>query len=426
VNKLVQYSFLMWAVASTLIVYAENTPIVADKSAISLDFQDMDVRKALQLLSKFTQLNLIIEESVQGKISLHISKVTPQEALQAILQLQELVQQQVGNTLIIRSKKPQGKSTITKQNPLLDTKQIIVKHRSAKEVGALFLGTQAHKTRGSELSVDARSNSLWIRDTPNRIQELEKLVSAFDRAMYQVRIEARIVSVNRNFDRALGIRLGLNKPSPAQPGITEINDNTGNNNASEPSSFFPLNLDLPSLHNALNTAAPLIWKGFTRLLDLELAAMENEGQVRIISSPHLMTTDRAPALIEAGSEIPYQEKSRYGTNIAFKKAVLSLQVTPEVTPAGKILLKLEVHHDKPGTPGIERTPSIDTQKLKTQVLLESGETVVLGGIYETVRQQSTYRVPVLGKMPILGRLFSQKGKMDTTRELLVFVTPHRL
>jgi type IV pilus assembly protein PilQ len=137
-----------------------------------------------------------------------------------------------------------------------------------------------------------------------------------------------------------------------------------------------------------------------------------------------MTTDRTPALIEAGSEIPYQEKSRYGTNVSFKKAVLSLQVTPEITPSGHILLKLEVHHDKPGTPGIEKTPVIDTQKLKTQVLIKSGETVALGGIYETIRQKSVYRVPGLGSIPILGWFFSQRGQINATRELLVFVTPH--
>jgi type IV pilus assembly protein PilQ len=408
-------------ITPTLAIHEPNLDHVPP---ISLDFQEIEVRKALQTLAQFTQQNLIIDGSIEGKISLHLSQVRPEEALEAILRLQGLVQEKTGTTYIIR---PKNTISQTISAPELVTKHISLQHRDAKEVAALLLENPTYKNANTEIKLDPSNNSLWIRDTPRRIQELEKWIRSFDKIFQQVLIEARIVSMNRNFERTLGTRFGLKPcsnptstmepeaiPPPQEPETT-----------TQYTSLPPLTVDLPLNRYALGISTPFVWKGINRLLDLELSAMENEGNGHVISSPHLITTDRTPAFIEAGSEIPYQEKGRHGnTNIAFKKAVLSLKVTPTATPSGHILLKLELHHDKPGAPDLQNIPAIDTQTLNTQVLLKPGETIMLGGIYETVTQQSIYRIPILGQIPVLGWLFKQRVQNETKRELLIFVTPN--
>ena len=368
---------------------------------ISLDFQEVDVRKALHTLAQFTQQNIVIVSSIQGKISLHISEMPAEEALQAILQLQNLVQKKTGQVHIIHPNRSSLENLAPTQ-PTLHTKQIIIQHRDVKDIATRLETNYRH----TEFTVDPNSNSLWIRDTPDRIQELENLIKASDQAIQQVLIEARIVSVNRSAENTLGIRFGLKPFINSQANISQDNAPLGlphNNTTRTNNSLLPnLNVDLPLNRHALNLNLPIIWKGLNQLLDLELSAMENAGIAHVISSPHL-TLDKTTALIEAGSEIPYQGRNRHGTaSVAFKKAVLSLKVTPD----------------------LKNTPTIDTQKLKTQVFIHSGETIMLGGIYETVRHKSLYQIPWLSHIPILGWLFKQQIKNNIHRELLIFVTPH--
>jgi type IV pilus assembly protein PilQ len=384
-------------------------------ATVSLEFESIDIRKALQILAKFIGVNIVLGESVQGKVSINLSQVAAEEAMQTILHMHGLTHKRIGNTWIIQ---PQNKSATSQgSSPQLETKRIILKYREAKDIAALFLGnsTTTIKPEYSELSVDTHSNSLWVQDTPERIQKLEQLVEAFDHPIKQILIEARIVSINRGFENVLGSRLGL---KPSSENLSEASNNLIN-------TYIPsLNIDLPG-DTPITFGIPLFWKGGQ--LDLELSAMESEGNGHIISSPHLITSDRQEAIIEAGSEIPYQEKGRYGNTLIFKKAVLSLKVVPEVTSLGNIVLKLHLNHNTPGT--IEITdggPPINTQELKTQVVIQPGETVVLGGIYETVQQKNSRGLPFLRKVPLLKTLFARNSQTDKTNELLIFITPRLL
>lgn len=422
--------------------------ITTPNDSISLDFQDIEVRKALQILAKFLKLNVLVEDSVQGKISLNLSNVSPKEAMDAILTMHALVKQQVGNTWIIKvSDKKSGFFNEFGQS--LSTKRIVLQHRKAQDIAVLFKENEAEhiNIQGSKLSVDNYSNSLWIKDTKDRIQMLEQMVSDFDRPVQQVLIEARIVSIDRSMENTLGARFGLKNSKQielATPVASQAENDTQTSNVAEnantasgeftertangPSfqlSIPDLSVRLPISYPSVTLGVPLVWSGINKLLDLELSALESEGTGRIISSPRVITLDRVPAVIESGSEIPYQEKSRAGTSVAFKKAVLSLQVTPELNISGKILLKLHVMHDKPnGAIKFEGAPAINTQSLKTEVLLASGETVVLGGIYENAQRNNVSRLPILGRLPIVGALFSYQSQEENTHELFIFVTPH--
>lgn len=437
--RLANLFFLSIIAFSTITGFATTELPNTTSTNVSLEFQDIEIRKALQILAKFMNLNVLIEEGVQGKMSLHLSEVSPEEAMQTILHMHGLTQHRVGKSWIIESKN-KSTATNTPNTFAFQSKRITLQHREAKEIAALFTGNNptTSQNRSSTLSIDTRSNSLWIKDSPERIQMLEKLIEAFDLPIQQILIEARIVSIDRNFEKSLGLKWGFkqNQPSPNNQQVeVSINEETTSNNrrrgnathqevttssSSVADVISLLNVDLPKITSSL----PLLWLGNNKLLDLELSAMENEGNARIISRPHLITADRTPASIETGSEIPYEERGRYGnTTIAYKRTVLGLKVTPELTPAGKILLRLHINHDKPQTKTSSGSTPIDTQELKTQVLLKPGETVILGGIYENIRQNSEEQVPWLGKIPIINLFFKHATQLDKTRELFIFVTP---
>lgn len=421
----------------------ENTQIHAiqapkETAEISLDFQDIAVRVVLQQLAKLLGLNMMIDEQIQGHLSLHLDKLPATQALAMILQMQGLEKQQLGHTWIIV---PQG-TLLARQKAAQDiqhqhhalealqSKRIRLRYREAKDIAELFLGKNPSKSdsRG-QLSVDTRSNSLWIQDTQRRIQDLAALVQAFDQPVQQVLIEARIVNIDRGFEQELGIRFGVNPVPQLNSHLDDTSQIATRTMPSDTPLSQRFNVDLPvrTSGNPVSLGLALLNLGKNHLLDLELSALESAGGGHIISSPHLMTTDRTPAIIEAGSEIPYQERSKNGgTSVAFKKAVLSLKVTPQILDQHHILLQLQVNHDKPSTLQIQETPAIDTRALQTQVIVASGETIVLGGIYERLAQKTVRRIPFVSKIPLIGAFFSHRIEQTKTKDLFIFVTPRIL
>jgi len=305
--------------------------------------------------------------------------------------------------------------------------------------------------RGS-IAVDDRTNTLLVQDTAERLQDMRRMVATLDVPIRQVLIESRIVVVADNFSRDLGIRLGvtaLNENSAGDGGQfisgtgtgTDTMVNSAIDNLGDPAngSIFPV--QVPQLGNRYNVNVPIadaagrfalavLENDF--LIDLELTALEAEGRGEIVSTPRVITANQKEARIEQGVEIPYQQSASSGaTTVQFKKAVLSLTVTPQITPDNNIILDLAVHKDNVGdiisTGGLGGTvPSIDTRAVETQVLVKDGQTVVLGGIYETERRQTVNKVPFLGDIPILGALFRSTQRVDNKAELLIFVTPRIL
>jgi len=284
--------------------------------------------------------------------------------------------------------------------------------------------------RGS-VTVDERTNSLLVRDTAEKLDEIRRLVTKLDIPVRQVLIESRIVIASDNFGRDLGVRFGVS-------GVGELNNNTFGYSSgtltgtdtmvgtSPPPVSLPglsdrLNVNLPVANPAGQIAFAVLGSDF--LVDLELSAMQAEGQGEIVSSPRVITANQSEAIIEQGTEIPYQQASSSGaTAVTFKKATLKLDVTPQITPDDRIVMDLEVNKDAVGQI-FNGVPSIDTRSVKTQVLVDNGETVVLGGIYEQSKSKSSTRVPFFGDLPYVGFLFKTTKNIDTKRELLVFVTP---
>lgn len=426
---------------------------------LSLNFQNIDVRSVLQVIADFTDFNIITSDSVQGNLTLRLKDVPWDQALDIILQAKGLDMRKNGNVIWIapgdelatREKlQLEAKAQIIDLEPLA-TESFQINYHKAKEIfDFLKSKDQTVLSKRGSVVVDERSNKLFVTDVGTRLQALRRLVQEIDFAPRQVMIEARIVEASKTFSRDLGVRMGLGSLGFASVGRlgkvgfgkgvfgeTTVDENgvatfepaTGSGDAinsigrllnpggdanSGPggvtSGFGNLNLTL--FNNK-----------FTRFLNLELHAQESDGRLRLVSSPRVLTANQVEALIEQGTEIPYQEASSSGaTSVSFKKAVLSLKVTPQITPDGRMRLTIEVNKDSRGqvTNGI---PSIDTKKVKSEVLIENGGTVVIGGIYEEVDSNDIQQVPLLGDIPVLGNLFKTRQKVADSRELLVFITP---
>lgn len=256
------------------------------------------------------------------------------------------------------------------------------------------------------INVDKRTNSIWIEDEKDRLNKIRDFLKSIDVPVKQVLIEARVVNVDENFTRELGLEFGTTKG-------TENKANDG------------LTMDLPSVSTDIgHFSFTLARLNSGTLLDMELSALESEGHGKVISRPKLITLDREPAYIDSGESIPYQERTSQGnTNIAFKKAVLALKVTPIIVSRNKILLHINVNQDKVSIFNVQGVPAIDTQEIKTQVLVNDKQTVVLGGIYEQNKDNIITKIPVLGSIPIVGLLFRHKTSETKRKELLIFITP---
>ena len=423
---------------------------------LTLNFQDIETRAVLQLLAETSGQNIVVSDSVQGNVTLRLQNVPWDQAMDIVLRTKGLDKRQEGNVIYVapaeelaaREKQQlESHKALTELSPVR-TEYLQVNYAKASDLAALIRSqgkTSLLSDRGS-VAIDDRTNTLLLQDTADRLADIRRLVQNLDIPVRQVLIEARIVIVNDDFSRELGMRFGASVISnnyggrnglayvgatgldsvPGESGPTIGAGQTNNGQVQTPSVNDRYMVNLPIANPAGRLALTLLDSNY--VVDLEITAAQNEGRGEVVSAPRVITSNGKEAVIEQGTEIPYQESSSSGaTTTQFKKAVLSLKVTPQITPDDRIILDLTVSKDNVGqlvqsaTGG--QVPSIDTRTITTQVLVNDGQTVVLGGILETEKRETVNKVPWLGDVPGLGILFRSKSKTDNKDELLIFVTP---
>ena len=415
---------------------------------LSLNFQDIEIRSVLQLLADFTDLNLVASDTVAGRITLRLKKVPWDQALEIIMKTKGLDKRLVGNVLMVapaaelqarEQLELESRQQIRELAPL-QTEFIEVKYASASEIYRLFKGAEGDdggegviSNRGSVI-VDERTNSIIITDTTDRINEFRQVLDRLDVPVRQVLIEARIVTAASSFGESLGVRWGALGFQNYDDGETfahfggslttlgELKDFQSSEDAAfNYSTEDNLIVDLGAGGAATTFAFGVVGEDY--LLDMELSALETEGRGEVIARPKVITADKQSASIASGDQIPYQEASSSGaTATQFVDAVLGLTVTPRITPDDRIIMDLEVNQDSIGAV-FNGVPSIRTNSIQTQVLVNNGETVVLGGVFQTVVSEGITKTPLLGDLPWVGNLFRQKSKSDDKQELLIFITP---
>lgn len=410
---------------------------------ISLNFQDIPVRSVLQMLAEHNQFNLVVADSVTGNLTLKLDDVSWQKALDTILDIKGLDKRKLGNIILVAPKaqlEQQARLLLDKrrnERELASLKSEVIKinYASAEELKKMLEGDSLNDlgllTERGTVAVDPRTNSLIIKELSDNLAVVKSLISALDIPVKQVEIEARIVTVDEGTLAEIGVRWGLQSTRSSFSTSGSIEGLPSNGTTSEDTSSSiddMLNVNLGAVNPGAGSIAFQVANlGKDLLLDLELSALQAESRAEIISSPRLLTTNKRAAYIEQGTEIPYLEASSSGAAaVAFKKAVLSLTVTPQITHDEKLVLDLEVTQDKPGTTiksGTGEAVAINTQRIDTQVLVNNGETIVLGGIYQHELFESVDKVPLLGDLPGVGKLFRRDYESVGKRELLIFVTP---
>jgi type IV pilus assembly protein PilQ len=426
---------------------------------LTLNFQDIETRAVLQLLADTSGQNMVISDTVGGNVTLRLQNVPWDQALDIVMRTKGLDMRREGNVMFVapaqeiaaREKELLTARQQVQQLAPLRTEYLQINYAKAGDLATLIKSGQNSSllsARGS-VAIDERTNTLLLQDTSERLADIRRLVSTLDIPVRQVLIEARIVIVNDDYSRELGVRFGAT--AAFDHGGSDGGGIVGSRNfvtadddlalsrtpdgLNTPPAFLqgdPIDrymVNLPVANPAGRLALTLLDSDY--LVDLELSAAQAEGRGEIISSPRLITANQREATIEQGVEIPYQESSSSGaTTTQFKKAVLSLKVTPQITPDNRVILDLTVSKDSVGQLVASATggfvPSIDTREIVTQVLVNDGQTVVLGGILETERRDAETKVPWLGDVPVLGRLFKTTNKTDNKDELLIFVTPRIL
>ncbi len=401
---------------------------------LSLNFQDIEVRSVLQLIADFTGLNVVVSDTVGGSLTLRLKNVPWDQALDIILKTKGLAMRQTGNVMLVAPSEEiaareklelESQKQIEELEPLY-SEFIQVNYAKSSDIASLLKSsdTTLLSDRGMA-TIDARTNTLLVQDTAAKLVEIRKLVARLDIPVRQVLIESRIVTADTNFSRDLGVRFGASKRTTYDDDHLLIAGGT----LPTPNS----GVDIPSLGKGLlvdlAAASPSggiglsLGKIGSHMLELELTAMEKEGKGEIISSPRVLTSNQKMAFIQKGTEIPYQEATSSGaTAVQFKDAVLELRVIPQITPDDRIIMDLNIKRDAPGTV-TGGVPSIKTEEIATQVLVDNGETLVLGGIYEQDTQEDVERVPFFGELPLVDWMFKNTVKSDIKAELLIFVTP---
>ncbi|MDE1313057.1 type IV pilus secretin PilQ [Vibrio aestuarianus] len=415
--------------------------LAAEGKLISINFQDIPVRSVLQLIADYNEFNLVVSDSVVGNLTLRLDGVPWQQVLDIILQVKGLDKRVEGNVIIVapkqeldsREKQQLEKARLAEELGDLRSEIININFAKASDIAEMIGGEgplSMLSQRGS-ISVDERTNSLLIRELPDNIGVIRHIIAALDIPVKQVQIEARIVAVNEGNLDELGVRWGFTSTNGDNTIGGSIESNLFqagllNESTLPVDDFLNVNLAATSA-NASSIAFQVAKLGSDLLLDLELSALQRESKAEIISSPRLITTNKKPAYIEQGTEIPYLESSSSGaTSVSFKKAVLSLKVTPQITPDNRLVLDLSVTQDRPGEvvkTGTGEAVAINTQRIGTQVLVNNGETVVLGGIFQHSISRTVDKVPLLGDLPLLGVLFRRSYEQVGKSELLIFVTP---
>lgn len=404
---------------------------------LSLNFQDIDVRSVLQLIADFTNLNLVASDTVQGGITLRLQNVPWDQALDLVLKTKGLDKRKVGNVLLVA---PADEIAARERQELESQRQIQelaplrrelmqVNYAKAADIAKLFQsvtrGENVETERGS-ITVDERTNNIIAYQTQDRLDELRRIVTQLDIPVRQVMIEARIVEANVGYDKALGVRWGgstnlRGKHNWTAYGLDNNGDEAGNTGADVGS-------NTPFIDLGAADATSGIGLGFVTnnvLLDLELSAMESTGNGEIVSQPKVVTSDKETAKILKGTEVPYQEASSSGaTTVSFKEASLSLEVTPQITPDSRIIMEVKVTKDEPDyLNAVLGVPPISKNEVNAKVLVNDGETIVIGGVFSNTQSKTVDKVPFLGDVPYVGRLFRRDVVSEAKSELLVFLTP---
>ncbi len=416
---------------------AESQGEIYSGKPISLDFQDVPVRQVLQIIAQVNGFNLVTTDTVNGNVTISLSGVPWDQALDMILKIRGLDSRLEGNILLIAP----SEELTARETQALQSKQqvqnlaelksanIAINYAKAAELATILKSTNGGilSTRGA-VSVDERTNTLLIRDTQESIDEARRIITALDIPVKQVLIESRMVTVRDNASEQLGVRWGFTANSSDGATSGSLSGADSANQGFVPSEITDrLNVNLPVANAAGRIGFQIASLLDGNILDLELSALESENKGEIIASPRITVANQQEAYIEQGTEIPYVQSTSSGaTSVEFKKAVLSLRVTPHITPDNRIILNLVVTQDTRGeTVSTSTGPAvaIDTQEISTQVLVENGETIVLGGIFQQISTNDVSKVPLFGDLPLIGKLFSTSGQIEEKRELLIFVTP---
>lgn len=425
---------------------------------LSLNFQNVEVRSVLQVISDFTNLNIVVSDSVTGSLTLRLKDVPWDQALDIILNTRGLDMRKNGNVIWIAPRDElaaKEKLSLESKQQIADleptrTETFQLNYHKAKTVQDFLRGTgqgpvaassSLLSKRGSVV-MDERSNKLFVTDTPSRLDDVRRLLAQIDVPSRQVLIEARIVEATSSFAKNLGARLGYHDLSAATASgsnrlqsriggsLADTGAHTGQTSTTPDFLTQSTFVNLPASTSGLNGQAGalsliLFNQSATRFLNLELSALESDGNGKTVTSPRILTADKVEALIEQGVQVPYLQASSSGaTNVSFQKAVMSLKVTPNITPDGRVMMTLDINKDAPDyTNVIAGAVPINTKHVKTDVLVDNGGTVVIGGIFEQIESKQINKVPLFGDIPVLGLLFRNKADSDSRTELLVFITP---
>lgn len=443
----------------------QSSSFTQPNGKISFYFQNVAIKTLLQLIAKNSGLNFIISEDVKGSTTLNLKNVTWRQALDIILQSHGLASKQIGTALFIsttediaakQAKEFQAAQDATNMAPL-STSLINLKYSDAAEIAKVLKSSDGSLlTQRGEVSVNAPTNSIIVRDVASNLTDIKKYVNRLDIPARQVSIEARIVNIDATYEGQLGVRFGVSNTHSLSGTLAGANQlRNGTNVAAVTPLSQRLNFNIPANVLSTGTTPGSIGLALARLgpilLDMELSALEEEGHTQIISKPRVVTANQQKATIQAGEEIPYQQATSSGaTSIEFKKAVLSLEIVPQITPDDRIILKLKANQDTRGpqllvaqgsdttgssssgsgtsatttsTPAVFGPPTINTQAVESQVLLNDNETVVIGGIYKLTKSNTFDRVPFFGSLPLVGGLFRHRGIKNEKSELLIFLTP---
>ena len=426
---------------------------------VSLDFQDVDVRTVLQILAKESGMNIVASDSVTGKMTLTLKDVPWDQALDLVMQARNLDMRKTGNIINVAPREEllaKDKAILTQQREIdelgpLYSRTFQLKYKNVEEFRKILKlddsssGGNGSKTilssRGSAL-IDPATNTLVITDNNFILQKFEKLIAELDVPARQVMVEARIVEAEDGFSRQLGVKFGYsgsngrnswgsNLATAAANRTSYVNgQRTLANWARDPSKEIPAlpawnvdpNINLPT--TAATSSIALVHALSSGALGLELSAQQAQNKLKIVSTPRVLTQDRKEAIIESGTEVPYQEASSSGaTSTSFKKAVLGMTVTPNITPDGQIIMDIKINKDSVNSDCRATEPCINTQRLNTNVMVEDGGTLILGGIYQEENSEGVSKVPLLGDIPVVGNLFKSKTRSDKKTELLIFITP---
>ena len=435
------YQLEMRPLTEEEVVEAKKDELGYSGEKLSLNFQNIEVRAILQLIADFTGLNIVASDTVSGNITLRLKNVPWDQAFDIILKTRGLGKRQTGNVVLVapneelaerERKELESRSEMVKLAPI-NTRFFQINYAKANDIAVLLNSGEKRSllSERGQVTVDERTNTLMVLDSAAKMDEIALLIDKLDIPIRQVMIESRIVIANDDFGRELGIRTGYTQlansgsnvitgsAAGANSTITDFLQGTSQSFSTTLSER--LNVDLPVAGASRLAFSVLNANEF--LVDLEISAMQSEGKGELVSNPRVITSNQKEASIEQGVEIPYTTLSAEGVpTIAYKKAVLSLRVTPQITPDNRVVMDLYVSKDSVGSI-VGNEPSINTRQINTQVLVNNGDTVVLGGIYENEKINSVEKVPLLGDIPILGALFRRTVNRDNKAELLIFVTP---